>query len=66
MIARRISIRYKLVLTILFLTMLPLMVVGYIQFENARNAVYRLTVSDLQYITKMKARELVPYTQDTT
>ncbi|HBZ80216.1 MULTISPECIES: methyl-accepting chemotaxis protein [Brevibacillus] len=66
MIARRISIRYKLVLTILFLTMLPLMVVGYIQFENARNAVYRLTVSDLQYITQMKARELVPYTQDTT
>lgn len=66
MMARRYSIRYKLVLTILFLTVLPLMIVGYIQFESARSAVYRLTVSDLQYITKLKARELVPYVQTTT
>ncbi|WP_289135448.1 methyl-accepting chemotaxis protein [uncultured Brevibacillus sp.] len=64
MFSRRFSIRYKLVLTILVLTMLPLMIVGFIQFENARNAVYQLTVSDLQYITEMKARELSTYTQD--
>ncbi|WP_260507158.1 hypothetical protein [Brevibacillus brevis] len=48
MLARRYSIRYKLVFTILILTMLPLMVVGYIQFENARSALYKLAVSDLQ------------------
>ncbi|WP_312117524.1 methyl-accepting chemotaxis protein [Brevibacillus reuszeri] len=64
MFSRRFSIRYKLVLTILILTMLPLMIVGFIQFENARSAVYKLTVSDLQYITDMKARELSAYTQD--
>lgn len=66
MLARRYSIRYKLVFTILILTMLPLMVVGYIQFENARSALYKLAVSDLQYITKMKARELALYAQDAT
>lgn len=66
MFGRRISIRYKLVLTILFLTMLPLMAVGYIQFENARSAVYKLTVSDLQYIIQLKAKELASYTQDTS
>ncbi|MCM3141736.1 methyl-accepting chemotaxis protein [Brevibacillus sp. MER 51] len=66
MLARRYSIRYKLVFTILILTMLPLMVVGYIQFENARSALYKLAVSDLQYITEMKARELAAYAQDTT
>ncbi|CAI8972578.1 methyl-accepting chemotaxis protein [Brevibacillus sp. IT-7CA2] len=66
MLARRYSIRYKLVFTILILTMLPLMVVGYIQFENARSALYKLAVSDLQYITEMKARELTVYAQDTT
>ncbi|MFF2529305.1 methyl-accepting chemotaxis protein [Brevibacillus sp. NPDC058079] len=66
MLARRYSIRYKLVFTILILTMLPLMVVGYIQFENARSALYKLAVSDLQYITEMKARELAVYAQDAT
>ncbi|TQR39263.1 methyl-accepting chemotaxis protein [Brevibacillus brevis] len=66
MLARRYSIRYKLVFTILILTMLPLMVVGYIQFENARSALYKLAVSDLQYITEIKARELADYTQEAT
>lgn len=42
------------------------MVVGYIQFENARSALYKLAVSDLQFITEMKARELAVYAQDST
>jgi methyl-accepting chemotaxis protein len=65
MFTKQSSIRYKLVLTILIITMLPLMIAGYLQFENAREAVYKLTVSDLHYITDMKKRELEPYTQDT-
>ncbi|KQL48863.1 chemotaxis protein [Brevibacillus choshinensis] len=64
MFVKGISIRFKLVLTILIITMVPLMTVGYLQFENARTAVYELTVTDLQYITDMKTRELAPYTQD--
>lgn len=62
--ARRYSIRYKLVFTILILTMFPLMVVGYIQFENARSALYKQAVADLEYITELKARELTAYTED--
>lgn len=65
MFTKQSSIRYKLVLTILIITMLPLMVAGYLQFENAREAVYKLTVSDLHYITDLKKRELEAYTQDT-
>lgn len=65
MFVKGISVRFKLVITILVLTMVPLMTVGYVQFENARKAVYELTVTDLQYITEMKARELAPYTQST-
>ncbi|QRG69459.1 methyl-accepting chemotaxis protein [Brevibacillus choshinensis] len=64
MFIKGISIRFKLVITILIITMVPLMTVGYLQFENARKAVYELTVTDLQYITDMKTRELAPYTQD--
>ncbi|USG64070.1 methyl-accepting chemotaxis protein [Brevibacillus ruminantium] len=60
---KSISIRYKLVITMLAITVIPLMIAGYMQFQQASDAVYRLTVSDLQYITKIKAEELSPYTK---
>lgn len=66
MIARRLSVRFKLLLTMLIITILPLMIAGYLQFENAKQAVYQFTVSDLEYITDLKKRELAPYTQDTS
>lgn len=66
MIARRLSVRFKLLLTMLFITILPLMLAGYLQFENAKKAVYHFTVSDLTYMADLKQRELAPYTQDTT
>lgn len=65
MIARKASVRFKLLATMLIITIVPLMIAGYLQFENAKRAVYQFTISDLQYITELKMRELAPYTQDT-
>ena len=59
------SIRLKLLVTMLIITLVPLFAVAYLQFANAKQVVYDLTIHDLQYLTKLKAAALEPYTQDT-
>jgi methyl-accepting chemotaxis protein len=61
-ILKKMSIRYKLLLAMLFITIVPLGVTSYFQFSNAEDALYKLTISDLQYITLIKSKELEPYT----
>lgn len=63
MFQKRSSIRYKLILTMLIITVVPLMIAGYLQYRNAVDAVYGLTISDLQYMTHNKAAELAAYTE---
>jgi len=57
------TIRFKLLATILLITLLPVAVSSYLQYVKAQNAVYDLTKSDLQYMTALKAKELMPFTQ---
>ncbi|MFM1652428.1 methyl-accepting chemotaxis protein [Brevibacillus sp. B_LB10_24] len=60
---QRTSIRYKMLLTLVFITLVPILTAGYFQYENAKQGIYNVTIEDLRYITKLKAKELAPYTQ---
>lgn len=59
------SIRFKLLATILLITLVPLFAVTYLQFANAKQAAYDMTIQNLQYLTRLKAEALEPFTQDT-
>ncbi len=58
-----LSIRFKLLVTVVVITLGPILTAGYLQYSNAEKAVYNLTVSDLEYMTSLKAKELEPLTQ---
>ncbi|WP_139490357.1 methyl-accepting chemotaxis protein [Brevibacillus dissolubilis] len=60
-----LSIRYKLLAAVILLTLVPLLTISLIQFNNSEKMIYQLAVSDLNYITSIKAKELEPYTLNT-
>ncbi|WCN38846.1 methyl-accepting chemotaxis protein [Aneurinibacillus uraniidurans] len=53
-----VSIKVKLIGTMLLITLVPLMVAGYLNYTSAYKSVYDMTVQDLKYMTAMKAREV--------
>lgn len=53
-----VSIKVKLIGTMLLITLVPLMVAGYLNYTSAYKSVYDTTVQDLKYMTAMKAREV--------
>lgn len=57
------SIRGKLLVTLVVITLCPIFAAGYLQYKNAEQAVYDLTIADLQYLTSLTARELSAYTR---
>ncbi|WP_035102246.1 methyl-accepting chemotaxis protein [Aneurinibacillus terranovensis] len=58
-----LSIKVKLTVTILLITIIPLMVSGFLSYREANTAVYNMTVEDLKYITSIKSQQLEPLTQ---
>ncbi|RXT09141.1 methyl-accepting chemotaxis protein [Ammoniphilus sp. CFH 90114] len=48
----------KLISTVLIITLIPVLAVGYLTYVNAYQAVYQLTVEDLKYMTHIKAQEI--------
>ncbi|MGC5328821.1 methyl-accepting chemotaxis protein [Brevibacillus sp. SYSU BS000544] len=58
------SIRFKLIATILLITLIPIFTAGFLQYRNAEKAVYDLTVSDLKYVTYLISKDLANYTTE--
>lgn len=58
------SIRFKLLLTLLTLTILPLVIVGVLQYQSAKQTIFDLTMENLRYITSIKKDQLLSFTQD--
>ncbi|WP_236692750.1 methyl-accepting chemotaxis protein [Aneurinibacillus tyrosinisolvens] len=59
-----VSIRLKLTITILIITLIPLMAAGFLSYRSAYNSVYEMTVQDLKYITAVKGKELAPFVKE--
>ncbi len=52
------SIKFKLIFTVLVITLIPVLTVGFLSYQTAYQAVYSLTSHDLRYMTHTKAQEL--------
>ncbi|OEH94568.1 hypothetical protein BFG57_07475 [Bacillus solimangrovi] len=59
-----ISIKVKLLITILILTLVPLMTSGYLSHQMTESGIYKLSKQDLNYIVSLKADQLSHYNQD--
>lgn len=57
------SIKFKFVMTILIITLVPILTAGYLQYHYSEKAVYDLTVNDLKYITYLVGKDLHQYTE---
>lgn len=62
-VSRFSSIKFKLIITILIITLFPILTAGYLQYRNAEKAAYDLTIADLKYITSLVAKDLKRYTE---
>ncbi|MGE5703402.1 MAG: Cache 3/Cache 2 fusion domain-containing protein, partial [Clostridia bacterium] len=60
---KKVSIRFKLLLTIIIITLAPIFALSYLQYMSAEKAVKNVTSQDLVYLTHLKALELSPLTQ---
>lgn len=54
----------KLLVTILLVSLVPLLVSGFLSYRASYNGIYNLTVYDLRYITSIKAGELSQYAKE--
>lgn len=52
------SIKSKWISTIWLMAFIPILILGYLSYQSAYDAIYALTVNDLKYITQIKATEL--------
>lgn len=59
------SIKFKFILTILLITIVPIVTAGFLQYHFSEKAVYDLTVTDLKYVTYLISKDLKEYTQQT-
>ncbi|WP_153122868.1 methyl-accepting chemotaxis protein [Peribacillus tepidiphilus] len=59
-----LSIKLKLLATILIVTLVPLMTAGYIAFQISYNAIYNETKHDLEYIAHLEGHILSRHTSD--
>lgn len=60
-----IPVKVKLLVTIVLVSLIPLMVSGFLNFKTSSEGIYELTVYDLNYITHVKANELDYFLEDT-
>ena len=59
-----VSIKIKLLVTILIVTLIPLMVAGYLNYQSSYKGIYDVTKKDLNYITQLKRDQLAELTKD--
>ncbi|MCF6095317.1 methyl-accepting chemotaxis protein [Microaerobacter geothermalis] len=52
------SIKFKLLLTVLIITLIPLMIAGYLSKETVYDSAFNMSRYDLDYITDLKQKEL--------
>lgn len=62
---KKVSIRFKLLVTIIVITLAPIFALSYLEYMSAEKAVKNLTTQDLKYLTHLKAMELAPLLQKT-
>lgn len=55
---KNLSVKVKLLATILLVSLVPLLVSGYLNYQSSYDGIYDLTVYDLNYITLVKANEV--------
>ncbi|MBB5324143.1 methyl-accepting chemotaxis protein [Anoxybacillus tepidamans] len=60
----KFSLRLKFVLLLVIVVILPLAAVGFFNVKSITDGMYRLTVADLDYMTKIKAQEISQWLQD--
>lgn len=58
------SIKFKLLATILVVTLFPLMIAGFLAFKISYNAMYEETKHDLKYIVELENNIISHYTED--
>lgn len=61
-----LSIKVKLLVTVLMLTLIPLMVAGFLNYQSSYEGVFNVTKENLNYIVKIKSDQIGQYTQDET
>ncbi|MDZ5470476.1 methyl-accepting chemotaxis protein [Bacillus sp. 31A1R] len=59
-----LSVKVKLLVTILIVTLLPLMVAGYLSYESSYKGVYEVTKQDLDYIVRVETRLIGTFSED--
>lgn len=52
------SVKIKLLSTVLMITLIPLMLAGYFNYQTSSTALYDMAVQDLTYITELKTNEI--------
>lgn len=61
---KNLSIKIKLLVTILILTLVPLMTAGFLNYQSSYQGIYNVTKQDLSYIIHLKSQQLSKYTAD--
>ncbi|MGD8188880.1 methyl-accepting chemotaxis protein [Brevibacillus ginsengisoli] len=59
------SIKFKFIVTVLIITLVPILTAGFLQYRYSEQAVYDLTINDLKYVTYLVGKELQHYTEQT-
>lgn len=60
------SLKTKLVTLLLVLTIGPLLLIGFLNYQSTKEGVKNLAVMDLKYFTALNAETINPYTKDQT
>lgn len=63
---KAIPVKFKLLVTIVLVSLIPLLVTGFLNYRTSSDGIYDLTIYDLKYITHIKANEIDYYLEDTT